>query len=86
MFTLVPEIHGWRCAIYADESVIRVSKAWALHRFILLSYWYCLFCELKTKLNHTIKMVIYPTQERDDDVVDPEHRDDDFEDVGQEVD
>ena len=30
-------------------------------------------------------MVIYPTQERDDDVVDPEHRDDDFEDVGQEV-
>ena len=31
-------------------------------------------------------MVIYPTQKRDDDVVDPEHRDDDFEDVGQEVD
>ena len=31
-------------------------------------------------------MVIYPTQERHDDVVDPKHRDDDFEDVGQEVD
>ena len=31
-------------------------------------------------------MVIYPTQERDDDMVDPEHRDDDYEDVGQEVD
>ena len=30
-------------------------------------------------------MVIYPTQERDDDVVGPEHRDNDFEDVGQEV-
>ena len=39
-----------------------------------------------TGLNHIIKMVIYPTQERDDDVVDPEHRDDDFEDVGQRVD
>ena len=38
-----------------------------------------------TALNHIIRMVIYPTQERDDDVVDPEHRDDDFEDVGQEV-
>ena len=37
-------------------------------------------------LNHIIKMVIYPTQERDDDVVDPEHRDDDFEDVGHEMD
>ena len=31
-------------------------------------------------------MVIYPTPKRDDDVVDAEHRDDDFEDVGQEVD
>ena len=31
-------------------------------------------------------MVIYPSQERDDDMVDPEHRDDDFGDVGQEVD
>ena len=31
-------------------------------------------------------MVIYPTQERDDDVVDPEHRDADFEEVSQEVD
>ena len=37
-------------------------------------------------LNHIIKMVIYPTQERDDYVVDPEHKDDDFVDVGQEVD
>ena len=39
-----------------------------------------------TALNHIIKMVIYPTQERDDDRVDPEHRDDDYEDFGQEVD
>ena len=31
-------------------------------------------------------MAIYLTLERDDDVVDPEHRDDKFEDVGQEVD
>ena len=31
-------------------------------------------------------MVIYPTKGRDADVVDPENRDDDFEDVGQEVD
>ena len=31
-------------------------------------------------------MVIYPTQERDDNAVDPEYSDDDFEDVGQEVD
>ena len=31
-------------------------------------------------------MVIYPTKERDDDMVDPEHRDDDFEDEVQEVD
>ena len=26
MFTLVPEIHGWRCAIRADGSVIRVLR------------------------------------------------------------
>ena len=45
-----------------------------------------------TALNHIIKMAIYRTLERDDDVVDPEHRDDKFEtkdeikDVGQEVD
>ena len=38
-----------------------------------------------TTLDHLIKMVIYPTQERDDDVVYPEHRDDDFEDVCQEA-
>ena len=31
-------------------------------------------------------MAIYLTLERDDDVVDPEHRDDKFEDVGQKVD
>ena len=31
-------------------------------------------------------MVIYPAQERDDGVVHPEYRDDDFEDVSQEVD
>ena len=31
-------------------------------------------------------MAIYPIQEMDDDVVDPEHRDDDYEDVGQEAD
>ena len=31
-------------------------------------------------------MAIYLTLESDDDVVDPEHRDDKFEDVGQEVD
>ena len=31
-------------------------------------------------------MAIYLTLKRDDDVVDPEHRDDKFEDVGQEVD
>ena len=30
-------------------------------------------------------MVIYQTKESNDDVVDPEHRDDDFEDVDQEV-
>ena len=39
--------------------------------------------------NHIIKMVIYPTHERDDDddgVVDFEHKDDDFEDVIQGVD
>ena len=39
-----------------------------------------------TALNHIIKMAIYLTLERDDDVVDPEHRDDKFDDVGQEVD
>ena len=27
MFTLAPEIHGWRCAIPANGSVIGVSKA-----------------------------------------------------------
>ena len=26
MFTLVPEIHGWRCAIRVGESVIRVRR------------------------------------------------------------
>ena len=26
MFTLVPEIHGWRCAIRVSESVIRVRR------------------------------------------------------------
>ena len=26
MFTLVPEIHGWRCAIRVGESVIRVLR------------------------------------------------------------
>ena len=31
-------------------------------------------------------MVIYPTQERDEDVVDPEYGDDDFEDTSQELD
>ena len=31
-------------------------------------------------------MVVYPNQERDDDMVDPEHRDDKFEDVGKELD
>ena len=31
------------CAIPADGSVIRVSRAWALRRFILLLHWHCLF-------------------------------------------
>ena len=39
-----------------------------------------------TALNHIIKIVTYPTQEWDDNAVDPEYNDDDFEDVGQEVD
>ena len=34
IFTLAPEIHGWRCAISPDGRVILVSKAWALSRFI----------------------------------------------------
>ena len=39
-----------------------------------------------TTLNLIIKMAIYPTQEWYDDVVDSEHRDDDFKELGQEVD
>ena len=39
-----------------------------------------------TALNHIIEMVIYPTQERYDDVVDLKHRDDEFEDASKEVD
>ena len=42
MLTLSTEIHGWRCAILTDGSVIHVSTAWTLHRFILVFYWYCL--------------------------------------------
>ena len=39
-----------------------------------------------TALNHIIKMVIYPTQERNDDMVNSEHKDDEFEDASQRVD
>ena len=31
---------GWRCAILTDGSVIHVSTAWTLHRFIVVFYWY----------------------------------------------
>ena len=34
-----------------------------------------------TALNHIIKMVVYQTQEKDDDVVDSEHKEDGFEDA-----
>ena len=37
-------------------------------------------CAYRYSFNHTIKMVVYQTQERDDDVVDSEHKEDGFED------